>query len=66
MKAVAPMIEHRLDNIIIHCHHQLTNAVAEVINIRNMAIRGWAGSHLNVANIKAVIFSYCAGLQLYP
>lgn len=37
------MIDRRLENIITHCRHQLTNAVAEGVNIKIMAIerREW-------------------------
>jgi transposase len=66
IKAVARMIDRRLDNIINHCHHQLTNAVAEGLNSKIMAIKRRAGGYRNVRNFKNVIYFYCGGLQLYP
>ena len=44
IKAVARMIDRRLDNIITHCRHQLTNAVAEGLNSKIMAIKRRAGA----------------------
>jgi len=43
IKAVARMIDRRLDNIITHCRHQLTNATAEGLNSKIMAIKRRAG-----------------------
>jgi len=66
IKAVARMIDRRLNNIITHCCHQLTNAVAEGLNSKIMAIKRRAGGYRNVGNFKNVIYFYCGGLQLYP
>jgi transposase len=66
IKKVARMIERRLDNIITHCRHQLTSAVAEGLNSKIMAIKRRAGGYRNVVNFKAVIFFYCGGLRVYP
>ena len=40
----ARMNERRLDNIITHCRHQLTNAVAERLNSKIMAIKRRTGA----------------------
>ena len=66
VKKVARMIDRRLDNIITHCRHQLTNAVAEGLKSKIMAIKRRAGGYRNVANFKDVIYFYCGGLRLYP
>ncbi|MFM8952376.1 MAG: transposase [Planctomycetaceae bacterium] len=66
IKAVARMIDRRLDNIITHCRHQLTNAVAEGLNSKIMAVKRRAGGYRNVAHFKDVIYFYCGGLRLYP
>ncbi len=50
IKKVARMIESRLDNIVTHCRHQLTNAVAEGLKSKIMAIKRRAGGYRNVAN----------------
>ncbi|MFN9369972.1 MAG: transposase [Planctomycetia bacterium] len=49
-----------------HCRHQLTNAVAEGLNSKIMAIKRRAGGYRNVGNFKDVIYFYCGGLRLYP
>jgi transposase len=66
IKAVARMVVRRLDDIITHCRHQLTNAVAEGHNSKIMAIKCRAGCYRNVANFKDVIYFYCGGLRLSP
>ena len=66
IKTVARMIDRRLDNIIAHCRHQLTNAVVEGLNSKIMAIKRRAGGYRNDGNFKNVFYLYCGGLQLYP
>ena len=39
-----------------HCRHQLTNAVAEGLNSKIMAIKRRAGGYRNVGNFKDVIY----------
>lgn len=43
IKDAARMMARRLDNIITHCRHQLTNAVAEGLNSNIMASKRRAG-----------------------
>ena len=66
IKNVARMMNRRLDSIITHCRHQLTNAVAEGLKSKIMAIKRRAGGYRNVGNFKDVIYFYCGGLRLYP
>jgi transposase len=45
IKAVARMINRRLDNIITHCRHQLTNATAERLSSKILSIKRRAGGY---------------------
>jgi transposase len=65
IRTLARMIGRGLDNIITHCRHQLTNAVAESLNGKIMAINRRAEGYRDVANFKEVIYYYCGGLRLH-
>ncbi|MEI6255241.1 MAG: transposase [Planctomycetota bacterium] len=45
---------------------ELTNAVAEGLNSKIMAIKRRTGGYRNVSNFKDVIYLSCGGLRLYP
>lgn len=66
VKQVARMLARRLGNVITYCQHAITNAVAEGLNSKIMAIKRRAGGYRNPTNFKTVIYFYCAGLRLYP
>jgi transposase len=66
MKKVARMIKERLTNVVSYCTHKITNAVAEGINSKIMAIKRRVGGFRNVENYKTAIYFYCGGLDLYP
>ena len=66
VKAVARMLAGRLGNVITYCRHQITNAVAEGLNSKIMAIKRRAGGYRNPNNFKTVIYFYCGGLRLHP
>jgi transposase len=66
MKKVARMIKRRLGNVVSYCRHFITNAVAEGLNSKIMAIKRRAGGFRNRDNFKTVIYFYCGGLSLYP
>jgi transposase len=66
VKKVAAMLKRRLDNILTYCHHQITNAVAEGLNSKIMAIKRLAGGYRNKENFKIAIYFFCGGLDLYP
>jgi transposase len=51
---------------ISHCRHQPTNAVAEGLSSKIMAIKRRAGGFRNIENFKTVIYFYCDDLRLYP
>jgi transposase len=64
--AVARMISRKLDNVISYCRHPVTNAVAEGLNSKIMAIKRRAGGFRNIENFRTVIYFHCGGLRLYP
>lgn len=66
MKRVARTIKERLGNVVSYCTHGITNAVAEGINSKIMAIKRRVGGYRNRQNFKTAIFFYCGGLDLYP
>lgn len=66
LKAVARAINERLANVVSYCTHGITNAVAEGINSKIMAIKRRVGGYRNRENFKTAIFFYCGGLDLYP
>lgn len=66
MKKVARTIKERLANVVSYCTHGVTNAVAEGINSKIMAIKRRVGGYRNRENFKTAIFFYCGGLELYP
>ncbi len=66
MKKVARTIQERLANVVSYCTHGITNAVAEGINSKIMAIKRRVGGYRNPSNFKTAIYFYCGGLKLYP
>jgi transposase len=66
MKRVARTIKERLANVVSYCTHGITNAVAEGINNKIMAIKRRVGGYRNRENFKTAIYFYCGGLELYP
>lgn len=66
LKSVAKAINERLANVVSHCTHGITNAVAEGLNSKIMNINRRVGSYRNRENFKTAIFFYCGGLELYP
>jgi transposase len=66
MKRVARTIKERLANVVSYCTHGITNAVAEGINSKIMAIKRRVGGYRNRENFKTAIYFYCGGLELYP
>ena len=60
------MSDRRLDNIITHFRHLLTNAVAEEVNNKVTALRRWAAGYRDVRNFKDGICFYCRGLLSTP
>lgn len=66
LKKVARTLKERLQNVVSYCTHGITNAVAEGVNSKIMAIKRRVGGFRNPDNFQTAIFFYCGGLQLYP
>ena len=66
LKKVARTIKQRLANVVSYCTHGITNAGAEGINSKIMAIKRRVGGYRNRENFKIAIYFYCGGLDLYP
>jgi len=62
----AHLVKRHLENILTYCRHQLTNAVAEGLNSKIMAIKRRAGGYRSLAGFKTAIYFHCGGLDLYP
>ncbi len=59
-------IKKRLADVVSYCTHGITNAVAEGVNSKIMAIKRRVGGYRNKQHFKTAIFFYCGGLNLYP
>lgn len=66
MRKVAHMLKRRLDNILTYCRLQITNAVAEGINSKLMAIKRRACGYRNPEHFKTAAYFFCGGLDLHP
>jgi transposase len=60
------MIQTHLNNILTYCRHRVTNAVAEGLNSKIMAIKRRACGYRNNEHFKTAIYFFCGGLSLYP
>lgn len=63
---VARMIMSHLDNILTFFDHRITNAVAEGLNSKIMAIKRRCGGFRNPEHFKTAIYFHCGGLDLNP
>lgn len=66
MREVAYTLKAHLDNIVTYCRHRVTNAVAEGLNSKIMAIKRRACGYRNPEHFKTAIYFFCGGLDLYP
>lgn len=66
MRKVAHLLKRRLDNIVTYCRLRITNAVAEGINSKLMAIKRRACGYRNPEHFKIAAYFFCGGLDLYP
>jgi len=64
--SAANAIHERLAHVVNYCTHGITNAVAEGLNSKIMAIKRRVGGYRNRENFKTAIYFYCGGLDLYP
>ena len=66
IRDVARTFKSHLDNIVTYCRHRVTNAVAEGLNSKIMAIKRRACGYRNPEHFKTAIYFFCGGLDLYP
>jgi transposase len=66
VKKVAATLKRHIQNILTYCVHPITNAVAEGLNSKIMAIKRKACGYRNKENFKTAIYFFCGGLDLYP
>lgn len=66
IRRVASMLKSRLEQIVNHCHHPVSNAVAEGLNSKIMTIKRKACGFANPDHFKTAIYFHCGGLDLYP
>lgn len=66
VKKVAKLPKDRLASILTYCTHPITNAVAEGLHSKIMAIKRKACGYRNKENSKTAIRFFCGGPQLYP
>ena len=66
MKKVARTIKEQLDNVVSYCKHHITNAVAEGINSKIMAIKRRVGGYRNKQNFKIAVFFYLRRTTALP
>ena len=66
IRRVAHMFRNHLENILSFCRHRVTNAVAEGLNSKIMAIKRRACGYRNKEHFKTAIYFFCGGLDLYP
>lgn len=66
LKQVARTIKERLRNVVSDCTHGITNAVAEGLNSKIMAIKRRVGGYRNREHFKTAILFHCGGLSFYP
>lgn len=59
MKRVARMMKHQLYGILSYFKHHITNAIAEVIDIKIATIQKMAYGYRNMENLKIDIYFHC-------
>ena len=64
--SAANAIHERLAHVVNYCTQGITNAVAEGLNSKIMAIKRRVGGYRNRENFKTAIYFYCGGLDLHP
>lgn len=66
VKKVARMLKRHLPSVLTFCKHRITNATAEGLNSKIMAIKRRAGGYRNPDHFETVIYFFCGGLDLNP
>ena len=63
---MAPMMNQRLENILTHLKHGITNAVSEALNSKIQWVKYTARGFRNQQNFITAIYFHCGGLELAP
>lgn len=66
IKKAARKLARHVTGLLAYCKHPITNAVAEGLNSKIMAVKRLVGGFRNTENFKTAIYFYCGGLDLYP
>jgi transposase len=66
VREVAHLLKRHLHNILTYCKLRVTNAVAEGLNSKIMAIKRRACGYRNKEHFKIAIYFFCGKLDLYP
>ncbi|MGH7209128.1 MAG: ISL3 family transposase [Nitrospiraceae bacterium] len=66
VQEVARMLQRRIGNVLTYCKHHVTNAVAEGLNSKIMALQRRACGYRNKEHFKTAIYFFCGGLDLCP
>jgi transposase len=66
VKKAALTFKRHLDNILTYCVHGITNAAAESLNSRIMALKRISPGRRNKENFKTAVYFYHGGLDIYP
>ncbi len=66
IKKAARKLQRHVTGIATYCRHPFTNAAADGINSKIMAVKRLVGGFRNTEYFKTAIYFYCGGLDLYP
>jgi len=66
VKKAALTFKRHLDNILTYCVHGITNAAAESLNSRIMALKRISSGRRNKENFKTAVYFFHGGLDVYP
>jgi len=66
IKKAARKLQRHVTGIVNYCRHRFTNAAAEGLNSKIMAVKRLVGGFRNTENFKTAIYFYCGGLDLHP
>jgi transposase len=66
MVEAALMLKRRLQNVLTHLRHRITNAASESINFKIQWVKYTARGFRNKGNFQIAIYFHCGGLELAP
>ena len=64
IKKAARKLQRHVQGIVAYCTHPKTNATAEGLNSKIMAVKRLVGGFRNMENFKMAVYFYCGGLEL--